>query len=46
MMVASIIRLQKLRCGFAEAYGETNAAQVMQVPGEGTLAAILDFVRE
>lgn len=45
MMAASIERLIKLRDDLAKAYGDETAAKIMQVPGEGTLGEILEFVR-
>ena len=44
MMAASIDRLIKLRGDLAKAYGDETSSRTMQVPGEGTLSEILEFV--
>lgn len=45
MLEASINRLLALREGFIKAYGTAEPSVTMRVPGEGTLADILAFVR-
>lgn len=45
MMAASIKRLTTLREDLAKAYGDSADVKLMQVPGEGSLAEILSFVK-